>query len=305
MAELVNNSLLDLSSLKSIHELGAHKIINSGTLVVPERLVPELTELDFTNSGILIPLPDGVRVERWPMDMYAGGEDLAAGDEDAILFIGGALYITSPVERVGYRQIMPRFTTFIPQGSEGVIRAKLSHLSGPTFSYRYPPGARTIATDETIGRAFLEMLPEPTPLMVCRELTFSNDVTAEVLRQKVTEIILLGGTIHTTAHLLPVIQLLTTQKYGDGTIKSSAAGAAGVGRDIYSTETFSKEYLELLPDPLRINVYGTLKIEADVTPELFDAKVIGITTYGMTKAPKALVPLIQMKGDTYGQVVGY
>jgi len=302
MAQLVNSSLLDLSSLKSVAELGADKIINTGTLVVPERLMPELTKLDFTNSGILIPVPDGVRVERWHADMYASGEDLASGDENAILFIAGALYVTSPVERVGYREIRPAYTTYIPKGSEDVIRAKIGHLSGPTFSYRYPPGARAIVTDETIGRAFLEMLPEPTPLMVCRELTFSNDVTVEVLRKKITEIILLGGTICTTANLLPAIQLLTTQRYGDGAIKSSAAS---VGRDIYSTETMSREYLELVANPLKINVYGMLTIEADVTPELFDAKVIGITTYGVTKAPKVLVPLIQMKGDTYGQVQGY
>ncbi len=60
-----------------------------------------------------------------------------------------------------------------------------------------------------------------------------------------------------------------------------------------------------MPEPVRIGVYGTLTIEADVTPELFDEKVLRIDTYGTTKAPKALVPLIQMKGDTYGEVEAY
>lgn len=295
--EFRNSSFLDLSSMQSLDEIGADKITNSGTLVVPERLIPELTKRDFRNSGVLIPVPDGVRVELAKSSMHVSGEELASGDENAILIIGGSLYVTSPVEKVGYREIRASGKVYIPQGSEAVVRAKLGHVSGPTLGYRYPSGAKIAAPDEMIGRAFLEALPGPTPLIVFGTVRIQDDVTAELLRDKISEIVLVG-TASATRELTPVIQALVTQKFGE-------IETATVGRDIYGTETLTKEYLELIPHALRLSVYGMLTIEADVSAELFDSKVIAMDTYGMTRAPKALVPLIQMKGDTYGRVEAY
>lgn len=295
--KFINSSLLDLSSMTSIDELGAKKIINSGILIVPERLMPELTKLDIINSGSIIPVPEGVRVERQAGPMYASGEELASGGEDVILLITGPLYVTSPVEKVGYREISPMGPTYMPQGSEGAIRAKLGNVVGPSFSYRYPHGARLTISKEIIGRAFLEMLPDPTPLVVFGEVVFEKDVTPELLRSKIPEIVVIG-VVSAPRDLMPVVQILATQKLGEIRV-------AAPDREVFATESLTRDYLELMSEPVRIVVYGMLTIEADVTPELFDEKVLRIDTYGMTKAPKALIPRIQMKGDTYGQVEAY
>ena len=140
----------------------------------------DFMKLSINNLGSIIPVPEGVRVELHSRPMFAGGEYLSWGSDDVMLVVSGALFVTSPVERVGYREIRIDGPMYVPKGSEGPIRAKLRDLRGPSFSYRYPPGARLIISEETFGRAFLEMLPEPTPLLVFGELTFEKDVTPEV-----------------------------------------------------------------------------------------------------------------------------
>ena len=188
--------------------------------MVPEKLMADFMKLSINNLGSIIPVPEGVRVELHSRPMFAGGEYLSWGSDDVMLVVSGALFVTSPVERVGYREIRIDGPMYVPKGSEGPIRAKLRDLRGPSFSYRYPPGARLIISEETFGRAFLEMLPEPTPLLVFGELTFEKDVTPELLKSKIPEIVLIGQ-ISVPKDLLPVVQILTEQKFGRRTFARS------------------------------------------------------------------------------------
>jgi hypothetical protein len=68
--------------------------------------------------------------------------------------------------------------------------------------------------EETIGREFLELLPAPRALVVMGQLTFGEDVTVDLLKAKIPEIVLMG-TIRTPPALLPLVQVLTIEKMGE------------------------------------------------------------------------------------------
>lgn len=84
-------------------------------------------------------------------------------------------------------------------------------MQGQTFYL--PAEARTIMGEETISKAFLELLPEPKAFVIMGSVTFEDDVTVELLKARIPEIVLMGE-IKAPAPLIPMLQVLTVEKMG-------------------------------------------------------------------------------------------
>jgi hypothetical protein len=133
------------------------------------------------------------------------------GKSEDILVIIGQVFITTPVTSVGYKEIWMHGQLFALRGSEGTLGAKITRMNGQTFYM--PAEARTFMGEENIGREFLDLLPEPKALVIMGSITFEDDVTVELLKAKVPEIVLMGE-IKAPAALIPMLQVLTVEKMG-------------------------------------------------------------------------------------------
>jgi hypothetical protein len=88
--------------------------------------------------------------------------------------------------------------------------------------YSAPP--RVFDGKETFYGAFFELLDEPITLVLDGKFTFADDITPELLKQKVREIIF-DGKLYAPRSLVGVLQVLATQR--DGRIISTDDPEAG------------------------------------------------------------------------------
>lgn len=205
--------VLDLRFVKSEEELKSIRSISDvGVVLVPERLSGALMGVEMSDVGNVVRISDEGKVHTMSGQTKVTGEALAAGDPEAILLIMGQLFITTPCETVGYKEIRVIGQLIATRGSEAALMPKLTEVNGQALYL--PPNARLIMGDETFGREFLELLPQPAPLVVMGELRLEADVTVELVREKVPEIVLMG-TLRAPRALVPLLQVLTTEKFGE------------------------------------------------------------------------------------------
>ncbi|NLT42152.1 MAG: hypothetical protein GXX93_05730 [Anaerolineae bacterium] len=206
--------LLDLSSAQSAEDLsGITSIHDVGAIIIPEDLMSALIRIDIHDVGSVVPIPRGANVSLHMGQTRLTGEALAAGPEDTVLVLVGQTLITSPVQTVGYQALHVIGQLLAPRGSEGVLTAKIAKLTGQAVYLTGMEHARFIMGKERIGRAFLELLTHPTPLVVVGKLTIEEGTPADLLREKVPEIALLGK-IQAPEELVPLLQVLTVEKQG-------------------------------------------------------------------------------------------
>jgi len=204
--------MLDLRYAKVPEDLAHIRAIRDvGLVLVPEHLAGVLAGLSISDVGGVVPIPQDGEVKCLIGQARITGAMLEAGNPEAILVIAGQAFITGDVKRVGYKEIRVFGQLFAPRSGEAAISAKLAQLNGQNFFL--PSDARTFMGEETVGKEFLELLEAPIALVVMGSLTFGSDVTRELLRSKVTEIVLMGS-IQAPADLVPLVQVLTKEKMG-------------------------------------------------------------------------------------------
>ncbi|MBO7746235.1 hypothetical protein I8J29_18665 [Paenibacillus sp. MWE-103] len=71
-----------------------------------------------------------------------------------------------------------------------------------------------------------------------------------------------------------------------------------VPRVILGSESYSRAFLELLDKPISLVVLGDCEFEADVDVALMKAKVGELVVLGTIRAPKRLIPLVQLLAET-------
>ena len=203
--EIKNLAMLDLTGIKSVEELSKiGSIRNVATIIVPESLSAALLGIPMENVATNIVLPDGANVKMHTGHMKMTGEALenANGNPDDVLIVTGQLFITTPVKKVGYKQFMVTGQAVAPRGSEDALGAGVTRMTGHIAYYSGTP--RIITGDESYGRAFFELLDEPVTLIIAGSLTIEPDVTPEVLKSKVKEIVL-AGNLKGPRALLPLL----------------------------------------------------------------------------------------------------
>lgn len=205
----------ELAITSPVTKVGYGQFIATGEVIAPEgseaalgagitRLTGELTYYPYT---------EGSAVRARVGFQQVSGEDLAnpAGQPTDILLVIGTLAVTSPVERLGYQHLVVVGTLVAPPGSEAALAGRVTTLGGQIVYSSARP--RAFTGRDQFARAFFEYLDEPILMILTGRTTFEDDVTPDILKQKVGGIILTGR-ITAPRLLVPLIQALTLAKTG-------------------------------------------------------------------------------------------
>jgi len=159
------------------------------------------------------PYVEGQQVKVSTGQLRASGETLAnpAGGPDDILVVAGQLIVTGPVAKVGYRRIVVAGQMLAPRDSQPVL-GPATIVKGQLIWYTGQP--RFFVGKERFGRSFFELLDRPLTLALLGRFEIDADVPAELLREKIEEITLVGKLI-APRQLVGVLQVLTTEKVGE------------------------------------------------------------------------------------------
>jgi hypothetical protein len=189
-------------------------VIASGLVLAPQgseaALGAGLTRM--TGAVEYYPYAEGQEVRVSTGQLRAGGDLLAnpGGGPDDILVVAGQLIVSGPVTRVGYRRIVVAGQLLAPEDSQPVL-GPVTTVKGQLAWYRGQP--RVFVGRERFEREFFELLDRPLALALVGRFEVGPDVPAQLLREKVEDITLVGKLVAPRA-LVGVLQLLTTEKFG-------------------------------------------------------------------------------------------
>lgn len=210
---LCNQGIVDLTWASKPEDLaGIAGFRQVGMVMAYEDLVATLYTIPMENVGLVVAIPREEHMILKVGQFVTTGESLATISADDLLFIAGQMIITTPVEKINARELQVHGQVFAPVGSESAIDSKLKKITGQILYY--PAGTvRVIIGIDTFDRAFLEALPEPLVLVVVGNLTFAKDVPADLLKQTIRHIALMGN-INAPKAIVPIVHVLTPQCFG-------------------------------------------------------------------------------------------
>jgi hypothetical protein len=283
-----NVPVLDLSRMKSPDEIARiTRIQNVAMVLVPESLAHVLVGIPMKNVAGTIPVPDGASVKMHVGPVTMSGEALANPQgQDDVLVVVGVLQITSPVEKVGYKQLIVTGLVLAPKGSETALGAGITRLTGTTVYYAYSEGAEIKMLSAQLklsGEALANPAGNPNDILIVagqllitspvEKLGYQQIVVAGQLVAPRESEALLGPALNTSGQVM---------WYG------------GKPRFFTGRERFSRAFFELLDGPVTLVLMGHVEIEPDVPPDLLRQKVSEIALAGRLEAPRGLVPLLQV-----------
>jgi hypothetical protein len=202
--------------MKSIGELrNITEIVQVGTILISDTFQGTLSGIPMTQVGSIISLPEGSKVNKIGGTMKISGEFLENPSVDGsdILLVTGELLITSPVTKFGYKQLIVTGQLFVPRGSEGVLSPFVTQLTGGIIAYDHR-NPRLFMGQGRFGQDFFTYLKEPVTMIVMGEYLIEDDVSVELIREKVTEIILMGVLKTADKKLVPILQALAVEQWG-------------------------------------------------------------------------------------------
>ncbi|WP_199616263.1 hypothetical protein [Paenibacillus alkalitolerans] len=206
-----NLPLLDLTSLKTPEELTSlRKISNVALILVPESLHSKLLQISIENVASIVSVPEGENVIICG-ETKMSGESLAnAGGKDSLVIVG-QLTITSAVQQVTYKRIIVIGQLLAPRGSEPALAPAITRCDGQLVYYG--ANLRFFTGSDHFTKDFFELLDEPIFWVLCGMFTIDDDVTPELLKSKVSEIVL-AGTLKAPKSLTGILQVKATEKAG-------------------------------------------------------------------------------------------
>lgn len=208
--------VLDLRSVKSIEELlHIEEISDIGIILMSDEFEDSLASIPMSRIGAVVTVPAGSRVNRIDGTMRIGGAFLEqpAADGADILLVAGELLITSPFQSVAYKQVITAGHLFIPRQSEAVLAPHVTQNSGLIVSYDHR-NPRLYIGQGQFGKLFFDMMEEPVALILIGEFLFESDVTPDLLREKLAEMIVLGMIKTADEKLAPALQALVALQQG-------------------------------------------------------------------------------------------
>lgn len=215
-----NMLILDLTGIKSTEELQRiKKITNVVVIIVPEELSGALASISKENIVNIMTVPNDskdLNMKKCTGDLKLRGDELSnpGGDpERDILFVTGDLIIESTITAIGYKYLINVGDIFAPADSRALLNTKVRSHAGSTFYYEKEQQLIHMASHTTFSKEFFELLEEPINLIVSGKLEITEDVTKEVLKEKVSKIIL-TGLLLAPKHLIPMLQILTLNSSG-------------------------------------------------------------------------------------------
>lgn len=278
---------LDLSHATADELAQITGISQVGMVLVPESLASAIWKIPMENVGAVIPVADGARVNVHTGAIKIGGDALADPGDTDVLVVTGALMLTSPVSKVGYRQIIVTGSVLAPYGSEAALGSALSRVTGSVEYFPYVEGQN------------IDM--QSGAVRVSGEYLANARGTAD-------DILAVGGQLVVTS---PVPSIGYARTYVGGTIIAprasqsileSALTVAGTSlwyggdnpRFFTRKQTFGNAFFELLDEPITMVLTDDMEFEPDVSPELLRHAVSEIASVGSITANRALIPAIQL-----------
>jgi hypothetical protein len=221
-AALIVTGTLVLTS--PVPRVAYRRVIVTGLVLAPQgsesALGAGLTRV--TGAVEFYPYAEGQQVKVSTGQIRASGAVLAnpGGGPDDVLVVAGQLLVTGPVTTVGYRRIVVAGQVLAPEDSQAVLGPVVT-VKGQVAWYAGQP--RFFVGKERFGRGFFELLDRPLRLALLGRFEIDPDVPAELLRDKVEDITLVGKLV-APRELVGVLQLLTTEKVGKITAAEDDSG---------------------------------------------------------------------------------
>ena len=134
------------------------------------------------------------------------------GQADDVLIAAGQVIVTGPVATVGYAQVIVAGQFIAPEASRDLLEPRIQ-VTGQAVWYRGDT-PRIILEDIRVGPDFFRLLDHPVSLVLLGDMTVDPGVSEDTVREKITDIILLGD-ITAPPELVPVFQVLTTEAFGE------------------------------------------------------------------------------------------
>ena len=289
--EIRHVALLDLTGAGAAEALnGVRRISHVATILAHESLLARLSSIEMDHVAAVVPIPEGSQVRVLSGQLVLSGEALANPntDQEAVLVIAGQLVLTTPVERVGYKQLIIMGQLLAPMGSETAIGAGLSRMGGQVQFYPYTPGASVRALTGSIrlsGAELANPTGQPGDILLAVGQLVIEDVPEQIGYQSIVAVgqVLAprAGQAALAGRLLPLV--------------GQAVYYTAPPRLFEGTETFYGAYFELLDEPITLVLDGTFTFDDDISIDVFKDKVAGIVFDGTLLAPRRLVPLLQAR----------
>lgn len=227
---LVTGSLAFTSPVRKV---GYQQFIVSGSVLAPEGSEAALGAgiSRMTGSLSYYPYSEGSAVRVRTGFQQLSGAELAnpAGQASDILLVLDTLAVTSQVDRLGYQHVVVVGALIAPPGSEAALTGRVTTIGGQIIYSEAQP--RVFNGRDELARAFFEFLDDPILLIINGRCTFEDDVTPDVLKEKLKGIIL-NGRLDAPRAIVPIIQALTLAKNGRITASDDTRNRDGDrGRD--------------------------------------------------------------------------
>jgi hypothetical protein len=171
----------------------------------------------LTGQVAYYPYTEGTRVQVRDGGLM-GGEALAnpAGQPTDVLLVSGTLVLTSAVESIGYQQVVVLGNVLVPRGAESSVAGRFHTQGGRVIAYDAPP--RLFEGKHTLSAGYFELLDNPITLVIDGKCVIDDDVTPELIRQKVAGLVL-DGKLVAPRHVIPALQVVALVL--DGKISAS------------------------------------------------------------------------------------
>lgn len=135
-----------------------------------------------------------------------------AGQAGDILIAAGQVTVTGEVATLGYRLVMVAGQFAAPAASRDAIEPFVQ-VQGQAGWYQ-GGNPRVFYDDTTLGPDFFRLLDEPVSLVVFGDLTIADGVTEDMVREKLTGVVLFGDAA-TPPAVVAALQVLATDTFGD------------------------------------------------------------------------------------------
>ena len=135
-----------------------------------------------------------------------------AGEAADVLIAAGQVIVTGPVTTVGYAQVIVAGQLIAPAASRDLLEPRMQ-ITGQSAWYR-SDDPRIILDDISVGPDYFRLLDHPITLVLLGDMTVAPGVSEDMVREKITDIVLLGD-ITAPPELVPVFQVLAIEAFGD------------------------------------------------------------------------------------------
>lgn len=294
--EIRNVPTLDLSQVNSPDDLGAiSRIENVSMVLVARSLAGAIWRIPMENVGAIIPVPDGARISVHTGAITLGGDALADPGDNDVLIVTGALIFTTPVTKVGYRELIVTGSVLAPTGSEAALGVALTRMTGGVDYFTYAEGQRIdkLAGEIRVGGEYLTN-PNGSPddvLSVGGQLVVTGQVS-KVGYQR----IFVGGVLVAPRDSRTVIESALT-------IGGTALWYGGNTPRVFGSQTFGNDFFELVDEPLTMIITDDVEFEPDVDPDLVRTKVQEVASLGTLTASRRLAPVLQyLAVENHGEI---